>query len=236
MTRAREMDAKSKSRLVCRGALVILLAAAGCATEEPTYDLSPAGRYTAEDQFERRGDQPPSAKTLHSLARLLSGQGKDAEARFVLARTIREHDHFMPAYNELAELQMKDGHLEDAVKVLSLGLQMAPKDPVLLNNLGLCRLLEGKNDEALERFTAAAAGAPDDARYRANMAAALGMAGRYEEAIAVYEQVLPPDQAHYNLGVICETRGDTERSKIEFQRAEDLRLRAQQEALRNPGA
>lgn len=236
MTGAQELNARWMSALACRGVLLTALAAAGCASEEPTYDLSPGGRDRGQEEFESRGDRPPNAKTLHSLARLLSGQGKDDEARFVLARTIREHPHFMPAYNELAELQMKEWQLDEASKVLSLGLRMSPKDPVLLNNLGLCALLEGKHDKAIEVFAAASAAAPDDARYRANMAAALGLAGRYEEALAAYEQVLPPEDAHHNLGVLCESRGDTERSKLEFQRAEELRSQSQERALRNPNA
>jgi len=70
----------------------------------------------------------------------------------------------------------------------------------------------------------AAAAGPDNTRYRANVALALGMSGRYDECLAAYEQILHPADAHYNLAVICDSRNDTERAVAEYARA--LRLRA----------
>ena len=45
---------------------------------------------------------------------------------------------------------------------------------------------------------------------------AVGMLGRYEEALALYKQVVKPQQAHYNLAVVCEARQDTKRATAEF--------------------
>lgn len=101
-------------------------------------------------------DQPPSAKTLYSMADILATQGKDTECEFVLRRCLQEHPRFTPAYNSLAELQMRQGRVREAVEVLSRALQIRPRDPVLLNNLGMCLLIREEYDMALAHFTKAA--------------------------------------------------------------------------------
>ena len=93
---------------------------------------------------------------------------------------------------------------------------------MIQNNLGMCRLLQKRYEDALECFSAAAAGEPADARARANMAVALGMLGRMEEALAIYLQLVSPAEAHYNLGVLYEARGEPERARQEFATADSL--------------
>ena len=58
--------------------------------------------------------------------------------------------------------------------------------------------------------------------YRGNVAMAVGMQGRYDEALTLYKQVLTPADAHYNLGVLCEARGDVTRAFDEYARAKEL--------------
>jgi tetratricopeptide (TPR) repeat protein len=74
-------------------------------------------------------------------------------------------------------------------------------------------------------FMRAAEAAPENARYRANMATALGLLGRYEEALALFEQVVPPADAHRNLAVLCEARNDMSRAAEARRRADGLSLR-----------
>ena len=114
---------------------------------------------------------------------------------------------------------MRQQDLDGAAKVLSAGLQVAPRQSLLWNNLGMCYLFGQKYDKALESFTVATGIAPSSTMYRSNMATALGMQGRYEEALSLYRQVLPMDEAHYNLGVVCQARNDTARAKQEFDAA-----------------
>ena len=47
---------------------------------------------------------------------------------------------------------------------------------------------------------------PENAKYRSNMAVALGLMGRDEESLALFKQVLPEDQANHNLSVLREAR------------------------------
>ena len=207
--------------------LVLMVAAllfGGCVANTNRSGVVYSTRSNADAEFEAGVNRPPTVKTLFALARILAAQGKDADCGFVLRRIIYEHPRFMPAYCDLAELHLRHRRVEDAVAALSAGLDLSPQDPVLLNNLGMCSMLRGDYAEALEMFTSAAAALPQDARYRANMAASSGMMGRYEECLSLYMQVIPTPDAHYNLGVICEARGDSARAAEEYRRAEDSTL------------
>jgi Flp pilus assembly protein TadD len=147
-------------------------------------------------------DLPPTARTLYSMAQILTAQGKDAEGEFVLRRCVQEHPRFTPAYNGLAELQMRQGRIHEAVATLSAALKVSPHDPVLQNNLGMCLLLRKEYEGALRHFTDAAGTVPENEKYRANMAAALGLLGRQEESLALLQQVLPRDKAEHNAQVL----------------------------------
>jgi tetratricopeptide (TPR) repeat protein len=147
-------------------------------------------------------DRPPTAKTLYSMAQILAMQGKDRECEFVLQRCVHEYAKFTPAYNSLAELQMRQGRIHEAIATLSAAVKIRPRDPVLLNNLGMCLLLRKDYTPALEHFTAAAGLVPENEKYRGNMAAALGLLGRQEESLALLQQILPREKAEYNAQVL----------------------------------
>jgi tetratricopeptide (TPR) repeat protein len=133
-------------------------------------------------------------------------QGRDDQAEVVLTKIIREHPRFTPAYNTLAELKMRQRRTDEAIQILSGGLEMEAYDPVLLNNLGMCWMIKRKYEKALEYFTAAAGVNPQSARYRANMAVCLAFLGRDVEALSLYRQILPDKQASQNLQIIQAAR------------------------------
>ena len=152
-------------------------------------------------EFERQSDRPPTAKTLWAIAEILATQGRDRECRYVLNRIIQQDPSFLPAYNSLAELQMRQGHTNTAIETLEDGLRVNPRDTVLLNNMGMCWIARRDNEAALEMFTSAAGAAPENPKYRANMAVALGLMGRDEESLSLFNKVLPVDLANKNLAV-----------------------------------
>jgi Flp pilus assembly protein TadD len=189
--------------LACAAGLILL-----CGCEEPQQANNPKGPQLnkAPRETEVRPDVPPTAKTLYSMAEILAAQGKDKECEFVLRRCIQEYPRFTPAHNNLAELQMRQGRVHEAVATLSKALEVRPKDPVLLNNLGMCLLLRKKYAQALDRFTQASGLVPESEKYRANMATALGLLGREEEAQALFEQTLTIEKAKHNVEILREAR------------------------------
>jgi tetratricopeptide (TPR) repeat protein len=170
--------------------------------------------------FATASERPPTPATLFVMARILAAQGREPECRYVLERILQQDPSYTPAYAALAEHHMRMGRSDDAIKAIESGLGRAPKDPVLLNNLGMIHMIRAEYAKAIDQFSAAAGIAPGDAGYRANLAAALGMSGRYEESLATYAQVMPQQDAHYNLAVVCEAIGDQTRAKAEFAAAE----------------
>ncbi|MHC4657868.1 MAG: tetratricopeptide repeat protein [Planctomycetota bacterium] len=176
----------------------------GCSEPVSTGSNAKLVRNNSELEFQRQADRPPTAKTLYAMAGILATQGKNAQCEFVLNRIIQDYPRFLPAYNSLAEVQMRQGRVNAAIETISGGLRIRPRDPVLLNNLGMCRIVHKDYEKALEAFTEAAGVVPENARYRTNMALALGLMGRYEESLSLFKQVLPEDQANHNLNILRE--------------------------------
>lgn len=186
--------------------LVGLVAISGCAESTQSAREGTFNSSNSAPVAEIRDDQPPTPKTLLSMADILAAQGKDKECEFVLSTCVRQHPDFAPAYNSLAELQMRQGRTGQAENVLSGALRRWPTDPVLLNNLGMCFLIRRDYETSLGYFTRAAARAPESEKYRANMATSLGMLGRDPEALALLRQILPEEEAAHNAEVLQKAR------------------------------
>lgn len=186
--------------------IVYLLCFGGCSESAGIKSSADSVLNSSDLEFQKQANRPPSVKTLYAMAEILAAQGKDSQCESVLKRIIREHSQFIPAYNSLAELQIRQRRINDAIGTISRGLRVNPKDPILLNNLGMCWIIRREYGKALEMFTMAAGVLPENVRYRANMAVALGLMGRDEESLSLFRQVLPEDQANHNLEVLREAR------------------------------
>jgi Flp pilus assembly protein TadD len=178
----------------------------------------------AVDDFDVGGDRPPTVRTMHAMARVLANQGRDGQCELVLHKLVDDHPDFAPAYVELAELYMRNGHAGEAVHVLEVAVDLMPDDPVLQNDLGMALFMRGENQRALIHFSTASALDPSDARPQANVASALGMLGRYEEALDAYLRILPAADAHHNVAVLAEARGDSERALEAYRAATEAAL------------
>ena len=163
--------------------------------------------------FQDARDPSPTPETMHALANILAAQGRKRDSAMVLRRLIDEHPRYAPAYSKLAELHVRTDRLERAIEILKDGLDVAPEDPALHNNLGMCKLLQNDYPKALAHFTEATRLHPDHRAYLANRAMVLGLLGRYDESIELYKRFLEPHHAHHNLAVICRSRDDLTRAR-----------------------
>jgi len=216
---------------VLEAVMAVLLSAGlpvGCGWNMPDKTPSREPVISGDDEFAAGANRPPTVRTLYAMARMLAAQGKDVQAEAAFRSILRDHPEFVPAYADLAELLVRQERIGEAVRTLELALRIAPDDAVLLNDIGMCRFIEQDYPEALNLFTRAAATDLPNARYRANMAAALGMMGRYEESLALYEQVVPLHEAHHNLAVLCEARRDSARAAREYEIARELKSQYEQ--------
>ena len=130
--------------------IAIAVLAVGCATM-PGAGVE-AGLRSADAHY-----QDPTAKTLYAMSRVLQSQGKLPQAESVLLRLIKEYGDFVPSYSDLAGLRVQQGRLDEAVALLDAAAKMAPNDPVILNNRGICLLMKGDAEAALPCFEKAAA-------------------------------------------------------------------------------
>jgi Flp pilus assembly protein TadD len=163
-----------------------------------------------------------TARELYSMARMFMAQGKLAHADAVLTAATNRFPRFLPAYTELAASLVRQNRFGPAAEVLIEGLASAPEDPVMLNDLGMCYMLNEAFVLAAEHFARAAAASPENRRYQSNLALAKGMQGNYEQSLQIYTRVLGPQRAHYNLALICQARGDHERAATEFEKADPM--------------
>jgi Flp pilus assembly protein TadD len=194
--------------------LILSFVVAGC------NDLEQAGgnnqniqiqKNNSDVAFDKGTDLPPTAKTLYSMAEILSLQGRDSNCELVLKQCINDYPNFTPAYNALAEVQRRQGRINDAIQTLQQGADIDPPDPVVLNNLGICWLMRGEYEKALDMFTQAAGILPEKTRYRANMAVALSFMERDEEALSLFMQIMPSNSAEKNLQILKESRQTSRR-------------------------
>ncbi|MDB5331510.1 MAG: repeat protein [Phycisphaerales bacterium] len=218
-------------------ASLLLAGVGGCANRPSVAEPTPAPPTESDLAFEAGAKRAPTAKTMYALEQILATQGKDAEAQMILEEIVRDHPEFIPAYCDLAEAQMRQRRIQEAMRVLNIGLKRAPAEVILVNDLGMCQLLSGDYATALRTFTRASGMAPDEPRYRANLAMTLGLLGRYDESLSLYMHVMLPADAHYNLAVLCDARHDTARAKAEYQTADTLgKLSAQRQTKATPSA
>ena len=90
---------------------------------------------------------------------------------------------------------------KEAEAILRLAVALpAPPDmrAALEHNLGVALMMQDRHGEALERFDAALARAPDLPRAQANRASVLSHLGRQEDAVAGYRRALAQDPGHLN--------------------------------------
>ncbi len=189
-------------------AAALLVALTGCNSSSKAPQQSYSKPVEADDDFAKNANRPPLAETLYRMARVLAAQHKDEQCEGVLRNCIQRYPDYSPAYAELAQLQVRQRKMAAAIGTLKDGLVTSPKDPVLMNDLGMCYMLSSDYENALMQFTAASEIEPDNARYTANQALATGMLGRYERSLTLYEKIAKPGPAHYNVAVVAEARND----------------------------
>ena len=190
--------------------VISLSALGGCAKETEKLPVSRKKQAFEETTFAAGMGRAPTAATGFSFAKILVSQGRDRDALYVLSHIVREHPKYLPAYNEMAGVYVRADRLDDAIAVLSSGLEQAPADGVLHNNLGMCYLLKEDPEKALDSFTRATDAVPNSATFRSNRAAALALTNRQSEAESEYRRVMGSVEARQNLLVLARARSKSD--------------------------
>ena len=123
-------------------------------------------------------------------------------------------------------LSGQQGRPDEALALLDRAVSIAPRDPRILTNRATLRLERSDVVGAIEDYVAALLHAPDDADLHFNIAGALAIAGRLDEAMTHLEQAIELDPSHAralaNLGNLYRQLGRTKESRETLERAVEV--------------
>lgn len=119
------------------------------------------------------------------------------DAESALRQRLREDATDVAAIRMLAEVAGRIGRYEDAEKLLSRALQLAPGFGAARANLATVYYKQNRFAEAADTLDAVLGEDPDNPAHANLRAAALGRIGGYDEALALYEELTRrfPDHA-----------------------------------------
>ena len=147
-------------------------------------------------------------------------------AETILRRHLYDRPTDVAAIRMMAELAGRIGRNADAEKLLRRALDLAPGFAAARANLATALYRQNRPLEALAELDALVDGDVDIGGHQNLRAAALGRLGSYEEAIAIYEQVLArmPRQPRIwmSYGHVLKTVGRGEDGIAAYRRAIDL--------------
>ena len=133
-------------------------------------------------------DHPKDVSVQMSLGDAYMNIGKDAEATAVYEQLIKLVPDNVPALNNLAWLN-RDREPKRAMDFALQAHQLAPKDAIVLDTLGMLTLKNGDLGRAVSLLREAVARAPDDSRTKVHLATGLIRQGHTAEAQKILEAI-----------------------------------------------
>lgn len=146
-------------------------------------------REEAVELMRRAAEIRPAWDTLYDLAGMELRFGRPEEARGHLERLLELSRSNYYGLDKLAELELAKGSVETAEEIYVRLVERSPEQAPL-SNLGTARLFLGRFEEAAETFRRACELYPESPDVLFNCAESEQMAGREEEAFALYRKAL----------------------------------------------
>jgi Flp pilus assembly protein TadD len=154
------------------------------------------------------GDPKVSAEFTLALAQQHEQAGRLRDA-VVLYERARQQDESLPRISRrLAVLYDQTGEPDKALSEFRAALQLSPRDSDLLNDFGYFQLGRGKFADAEQLLRKSLAANPRNDRARMNLAVTLTRQGRFEEARAMFSQVVGPAAADRNVIAVLSSAGE----------------------------
>ncbi len=142
---------------------------------------------------------PEDRQVLAAYGKALAGAGEFTAALDAIQRA---QDPTQPDWRLIsAEGAIYDqtGRPELARGLYQKALQIRPNEPSILSNLAMSHVLENDLSTA-EKYLKTAVQQPGaDSRVRQNLAMVVGLQGRFDEAMAIAQKELSPEQAKANV-------------------------------------
>jgi Flp pilus assembly protein TadD len=176
--------------------------------------LQPA--YAAFTALSEMPEVSISARQGQGISLLLLGQ--QDKAQNILLDVVKESPAAWRAWNALGRSYDMSENWDLAVHAYGMALKSRPNTPVVLNNLGMSLLSQGRYAESEKQFREALVSQPDFEVARNNLRFAVAMQGRYRDAFVGVARSDMPTVLN-NVGYAALLRGEKERAEAYFQRA-----------------
>ena len=134
-------------------------------------------------------EHPNDVPVHMQLAGAYLGMGKEAEAATAYGQVVKLAPKHVPALNNLAWLN-RDKAPKQAMDYAQQAYQLAPKDPYVLDTLGMLTLKSGDLNRAAGLLRDAAGHAPGDAQIQLHLGTALLQQKRLAEARKVFDAIV----------------------------------------------
>lgn len=172
------------------------------------------GRPDAAETLYRQvlAQAPEHGMALHFLGMALVQTGRAAEGLPLMARSIGALQGQARFRYNFAAMLAQAGDLAGAERELEAAAAAEPRNPGVLEFLGVVRRQRGRVREAVDALRAAAAAAPRNAQIANNLGTALGDAGDVRGAVECFRRAAALDPRHalawFNLAVNLRTLGE----------------------------
>jgi tetratricopeptide (TPR) repeat protein len=195
---------RGRSFFICTAfAALAAIVSAGCGSTPGSHDRQWSLDDGPDEELRPRDILP---ETHLAAGRLHESQGQLAGAAEQYHRAIAVDPKTIEAYNRLGNLYIRSGQHKEAEKIYQQAIRIAPEQAHLYNNLGFCHTLQKRWEQAIAMFRKALEINPSFDRAHVNLAMALAQQDRFEEALEHFQAALPPDSAHFNMGLMYQSR------------------------------
>lgn len=151
------------------------------------------------DELARRN--PEDAKLAAYYGKQLTYNGRAADGERTLRRLVDGGKADWRVHSALGSALDQQGKFTEARQQYAVALQAGARKLTVLNNIGMSYMLEGdlKAAEATLREASSLPEGDAEPRVRQNLALAVGLQGRFEEARDIASRDLPPETVEANL-------------------------------------
>ena len=132
-------------------------------------------------------------------------------------------------YNDIFTLAFshhKENNLDKAEELYTSCLDINPKDPLILHNLGVIFLQTGRLDNAIQKFYEAIKYKPKYLDALCNLGIALKNSGKLEEAVKIYNEALDIEtnspEIYSNLGILQQELNQLSEAQTSLKKAVSL--------------
>jgi tetratricopeptide (TPR) repeat protein len=205
--------------------MVLMLAGCGGSKESQFKPLAKedADSLSAQrSRFDSAEDAPFTAQTHFAAGQLAESQGAAAMALDRYAAALKQDPKHLPSLYRMGVLYTQLRQYPQAIETWKRYIAASGNDATGYSNLGFCHELAGQPAEAESAYREGLAKDATNQAGHVNFGLLLAKLGRTDDAVAQLKAVLPESQAWYNVGSVCEQRGDRAGARAAYRKAIEL--------------